>query len=1339
MVLSIKSNTGAETAVRHLGKNDGRLSASLERLSSGLRVNKAADDSSGMLIADSLNSQARGLGQAIRNANDAISIVQIADAALEESVNILNTIKTKSIQAAQDGQTTESRAAIQADIDKLMEELDTIAKTTSFNGQKLLSGNFTNKAFQIGAYSNEVVNLSIDGSSSGKIGHINTGELEITGNKEGLAALSIQNRYTGQHYEITPVEMLFDNDPEHGLGALADAVNQISDLTGIRVSARVASGTDTGVQAGTTDEAFSINNVKIGKITVMENDGDGALVKAINQRTAQHGVVASVDPAGRLSLTATDGRGILVEPGPDLEIEGRDIFGGKDLSTFGVLDIQGSAASPLDIRDLSKGDPIGVADAGLEIKGDTLTGQDALVKAGSILAAQSILASSWTMNQNISGDQLQEDIFIEETTRLLPGTILGKDSVVLTPDDLPVTLSVNSEGTTFTESLVKTGSILAKDSILGPGTQIPAGNIVSAGTLYKGDVLIDATLATTASSMVKQDSVLAAGSVIASGSTLTGTAQINAVGPLNGSALISSNSVLRAGSVIASGTTLGGNAVVAGIANTTGVYSLTAGSTLAANSEIASGTILGGDAWCNQVPNISSSYDLTANSILQTGSVLTSGAVLSRTAVIADTGPIPAGFNLIAGSILRAGSSIGAGTTLADTAVISTTGPTTGNYIVESGSTLTAGTVFGDGSILNGTATINQITATGNPGDDITLAAGTVLAAGTYIESGNSISTTSGVLNGPLFLAGSKTTTGVNTFFLTSGSIAAGSVLANGSVAGTPAFSLQTAMNPTALTTLRAGSVLGNNTSLVAGSVIGPDSASLSADLTLTNPMTLTMGSSMADNSRLFQGSTVGPGGVSLFSSLTLTGVTMTLPPGCTIAAGSRLNQGSIVGAEGLRLSAVMGLTADMDLQAGSQINTSSSFNTGSLIGPEDVILIANLTVNSPMNLAAGSSIAGLSTLEQSSLVSSDKITLASAMTLDQDMTLAAGSSMGKGTAIQYGSYLWADATLLSDMTLKESVTLASDMELNSDLILGTGSSLGDNSLIFQGSSIYLPLELLETIRLADPLVLDPGSKFSNDSETLIVSGTTVGGEASFAEVLEVQNDFILPGESILKKTSMLKNGSDIGGDIRTLNRETVLLPMAIGKGSVLAEGSLLSKGTLLANDITGTDGSFYPEGSSLDEDIFIQETELSNTMILMTGSEIAEGSLLKANSIQRHTSTRVTNTQLSTLADIQVLSGEEAQLAIGLADEALKDIDRIRASLGSVQNQLTSTIAGISTTRVNVRASASAIRDVDLSEEVQNLKKLEILAQAGRFALSATPSRTSHLLSLITELDQNG
>ena len=138
MSLRINTNVAALNAHKNLVANDNALSASLERLSSGLRINKAADDASGMSIADSLKSQALGLGQAVKNANDGISMVQTADGALQESINIVNSIKTKAIQAAQDGQTTDSRKAIQSDITKLLQELDDIAKTTSFNGQKLL-------------------------------------------------------------------------------------------------------------------------------------------------------------------------------------------------------------------------------------------------------------------------------------------------------------------------------------------------------------------------------------------------------------------------------------------------------------------------------------------------------------------------------------------------------------------------------------------------------------------------------------------------------------------------------------------------------------------------------------------------------------------------------------------------------------------------------------------------------------------------------------------------------------------------------------------------------------------------------------------------------------------------------------------------------------------------------------------------------------------------------------------------------------------------------------------------------------------------------------------------
>ncbi|MBZ7986487.1 flagellin B, partial [Campylobacter sp. Cr9] len=150
--------------------NNRAIDSSLSKLNSGFRINSAADDASGMAIADSLRSQASSLGKAIMNANDAIGIIQTADKAMDEQIKILETIKNKAIQSAQDGQTTETRKALQADISRLMEELDNIGNTTSFNGQKLLSGTFSNKEFQIGAYSNETVKASIGATTSDKIG-----------------------------------------------------------------------------------------------------------------------------------------------------------------------------------------------------------------------------------------------------------------------------------------------------------------------------------------------------------------------------------------------------------------------------------------------------------------------------------------------------------------------------------------------------------------------------------------------------------------------------------------------------------------------------------------------------------------------------------------------------------------------------------------------------------------------------------------------------------------------------------------------------------------------------------------------------------------------------------------------------------------------------------------------------------------------------------------------------------------------------------------------------------------------------------------------------------------
>ena len=175
--MRINSNLSGMMAAQQVGKAFTSYGESINRLSSGQRINKAADDASGMTIADSLQSQALGMGQAMKNASDAISVTQIADGALDETVGIINTIRTKAIQAANDGQSPASRQAIQSDIDNALKSLNQISETTSFNGQKLLNGQFTDKQFQVGASANETVGISIGTTGSDTLGSSELGNL----------------------------------------------------------------------------------------------------------------------------------------------------------------------------------------------------------------------------------------------------------------------------------------------------------------------------------------------------------------------------------------------------------------------------------------------------------------------------------------------------------------------------------------------------------------------------------------------------------------------------------------------------------------------------------------------------------------------------------------------------------------------------------------------------------------------------------------------------------------------------------------------------------------------------------------------------------------------------------------------------------------------------------------------------------------------------------------------------------------------------------------------------------------------------------------------------------
>ncbi len=310
MGFRINTNIGALNAHANSVVNARELDKSLSRLSSGLRINSAADDASGMAIADSLRSQAATLGQAINNGNDAIGILQTADKAMDEQLKILDTIKTKATQAAQDGQSLKTRTMLQADINRLMEELDNIANTTSFNGKQLLSGNFINQEFQIGASSNQTVKATIGATQSSKIGltRFETG---------GRISSSGEVQFTLKNYngidDFQFQKVVISTSVGTGLGALADEINKNADKTGVRATFTVETRGIAAVRAGTTSDTFAINGVKIGKVDYKDGDGNGALVAAINSVKDTTGVEASIDANGQLLLTSREGRGIKID------------------------------------------------------------------------------------------------------------------------------------------------------------------------------------------------------------------------------------------------------------------------------------------------------------------------------------------------------------------------------------------------------------------------------------------------------------------------------------------------------------------------------------------------------------------------------------------------------------------------------------------------------------------------------------------------------------------------------------------------------------------------------------------------------------------------------------------------------------------------------------------------------------------------------------------------------------------------------------------------------------------------------------------------------------------
>jgi len=333
MGLFINTNQSALNAQRQLNNTTGSLGRSFERLSSGLRINGAKDDAAGLSITTRFSAQIRGLNQAVRNSNDGISLAQTAEGALNETTNILQRIRELSVQSANDTNNDSDRASLQAEVSQLKDELDRIAETTNFNGNKVLDGSFLSQDLQVGANVGETLNVSIKGAA--------TGDLARQARYDGGSFVSKANLGGNLTLNGTKVRSTVAADDKSSTSlasssaiAKAAAINDVSSTTGVRAIVGETTVTGNSAVAAVTLDAssyFSINGSKIAGFAVSANDADGSLVDAVNAVSDDTGVTAALDASGQLQLTAADGRNITVE--------------GSDTNVLGDLGIDSLGAS----------------------------------------------------------------------------------------------------------------------------------------------------------------------------------------------------------------------------------------------------------------------------------------------------------------------------------------------------------------------------------------------------------------------------------------------------------------------------------------------------------------------------------------------------------------------------------------------------------------------------------------------------------------------------------------------------------------------------------------------------------------------------------------------------------------------------------------------------------------------------------------------------------------------------------------------------------------------------------------------------------------------------------
>lgn len=322
MALIINTNISALTAQRNLTRAQSGLEKSIQRLSTGLRINNAADDAAGLAISDRLSAQIRGLNQAVRNANDGVSALQTADGSVNEVSNLLQRARELAVQSANDSNSSTDRTSLNAEVSNILAELDRLASTVQFNSKKLLDGTFTNAQFQIGANAYETVTFSI-----ASVNTVDLGAKVLQGNSmsgTGFTDLTATSAITVNGVAITV-------GAQTSIEGVINAINNRTGDTGVAASKNSQTiVVDTGFAGLIAGESgtLTLNGIAIS-LSTGNADAASVFVNTINGYSNQTGVVAATNSVG-VTFTRSGGGTISFQ---------------ETTGTFGVGDTVASTAS----------------------------------------------------------------------------------------------------------------------------------------------------------------------------------------------------------------------------------------------------------------------------------------------------------------------------------------------------------------------------------------------------------------------------------------------------------------------------------------------------------------------------------------------------------------------------------------------------------------------------------------------------------------------------------------------------------------------------------------------------------------------------------------------------------------------------------------------------------------------------------------------------------------------------------------------------------------------------------------------------------------------------------